>query len=249
MARNLTYFTSDVHLGLDHKDPARREERFVTFLRSIPAEQTEALYLLGDIWDFWYEYDDVVPRGYVRVFAALLDLMDAGVKVYFFRGNHDIWTYSYFESLGMVRLDQPHFVTIAGKRFCLGHGDGLGKGMLGYKLLQWIFHNRTLQRLFSTLHPHLAFGLGNRWSRGSRLAKGETYRFRGAEEPLYQYLDGMKARADYYIFGHYHSHFEGDLPHGGRLLLTRDWMDRSNWYVFDGETVTYVEQKDPRFIR
>lgn len=249
MARNLTYFASDVHLGLDYKYPARREERFVAFLRSIPAAQTEALYLLGDIWDFWYEYDDVVPRGYVRVLAALTALIDDGVKVYFFPGNHDIWTYSYFESLGMVKLQQPHFVTIAGKRFCLGHGDGLGKGMYGYKFLQWIFHNRVLQKLFSTLHPHLAFSLGNRWSRGSRLAKGETYRFQGPEEPLYQYVDKMKERADYYIFGHYHSHYEANLPHGGRLLLTRDWMDRSNWYVFDGETVTYVEQKDPRFVR
>ena len=159
MERNLTYFVSDVHLGLDYKDKARREARFVQFLRDIPAERTAALYMLGDIWDFWYEYEDVVPRGYVRVFAALLSLMDEGVKVYFFQGNHDVWTYSYFEQLGMVKLQQPHFVRIAGKRFCLGHGDGLGKGMTGYKILKWIFHNRTCQRLFSALHPHWAFGL------------------------------------------------------------------------------------------
>ena len=93
--RNLTYFVSDVHLGLDVKNPADREARFVSFLQSIPKDKTEALYMLGDIWDFWYEYHDVVPKGYVRVFASLMDLMDAGVKVYFFQGNHDIWCYHY----------------------------------------------------------------------------------------------------------------------------------------------------------
>ena len=95
-ARTLTYFVSDVHLGLDVNDPADREARFVSFLNSIPRDSTSALYMLGDIWDFWYEYHDVVPKGYVRVFAALMDLMDNGVKVYFFQGNHDIWCYHYF---------------------------------------------------------------------------------------------------------------------------------------------------------
>ena len=112
MPRNLTYFASDVHLGLQVSDPAGREARFVSFLRSIPAAETEALYLLGDIWDFWYEYRDVVPKGYVRVFGALTDLMDAGVKVYFFPGNHDIWAYGYFEELGMKILEQPYVTEI-----------------------------------------------------------------------------------------------------------------------------------------
>ena len=94
--RRLTYFVSDVHLGLNVRNPEDRERRFVSFLKSIDPQETEALYLLGDIWDFWYEWKDVVPKGYVRVFAALLDLMDGGVKVYFFQGNHDVWTYSYF---------------------------------------------------------------------------------------------------------------------------------------------------------
>ena len=122
MDRHLTYFASDVHLGLDVKGPEEREKRFVSFLKGIPAAQTEALYLLGDIWDFWYEYRDVVPKGYLRVLSALQDLMDGGVKVYFFQGNHDVWTYSYFESLGMIPLVQPHLAVIGGKLFCLGHG-------------------------------------------------------------------------------------------------------------------------------
>ena len=137
--RHLTYFVSDVHLGLEVGNPALRERRFVKFLRDIPAEETESLYLLGDIWDFWYEYRDVVPKGYVQVFAALTDLIAAGVKVYFFEGNHDMWSFGYFEQLGMVRCAQPYPVTIGSRRFCLGHGDGLGPGMYGYKLMRWGF--------------------------------------------------------------------------------------------------------------
>ena len=130
MGKKLTYFVSDVHLGLQVADPAAREARFVGFLRSLP-EETAALYLLGDIWDFWYEYRDVVPKGYVRVLAAIQDLMDRGVDVYFLQGNHDVWTYSYFEELGMKRLEQPALVEIGGRMFCLGHGDGLGPAPLG----------------------------------------------------------------------------------------------------------------------
>ena len=128
--RNLTYFVSDVHLGLDVKNPADREARFVSFLQSIPKDKTEALYMLGDIWDFWYEYHDVVPKGYVRVFASLMDLMDAGVKVYFFQGNHDIWCYHYFQDMGIIILQQPYVVNIAGKVFwkLLSHWNSPTKG-------------------------------------------------------------------------------------------------------------------------
>ena len=147
MNRKLTYFVSDVHLGLQVDDPSAREARFVDFLRSLP-EETAALYLLGDVWDFWYEYRDVVPKGYVRVFGAIADLIDRGVDVYFFQGNHDVWTYSYFEELGMKRLEQPSLVEIGGRMFCLGHGDGLGPVPLGYRFLRGVFHSRVLQFLF-----------------------------------------------------------------------------------------------------
>ena len=237
--RTLTYFVSDVHLGLDVKDPAGREARFVRFLRSIPADRTETLYLMGDIWDFWYEYRDVVPRGYVRVFAALTDLMDAGVKVRFFTGNHDIWAYSYFESLGMERMEQPAVVELAGKTFCLGHGDGLGPGMRGYKIMRAIFHNRFLQILFSGLHPWFAFRLGNGWSRRSRLAKDRPYVFRGADEPLYRWAVDFaaKEKVDYFIFGHYHAPVDLTLPDGARLMVLKDWMETSPYFLFDGEEV------------
>ena len=236
--RKLVYFVADVHLGLDVNKPADREARFVSFLRSIPKDTTLALYMLGDIWDFWYEYRDVVPKGYVRVFSALMDLMDAGVKVYFFQGNHDIWCYRYFEELGIQILQQPYLVKIGGKVFCLGHGDGLGPGDYSYKAMRWLFHNSTCQKLFSSLiHPTLAFKIGNGWSRKSRLARNEEYFFNGKDEPLYKFADrfSRKQKVDYFIFGHFHTKVDLMLPSGARLIVLKDWVksQSSNWIVFD----------------
>ena len=238
MDRKLTYFVSDVHLGLQVNDPAGRERRFVDFLTSLP-EETAALYLLGDIWDFWYEYRDVVPKGYVRVFAALQSLMDRGVDVYFFQGNHDIWTYSYFEELGMKKLTQPSVVEIEGKRFCLGHGDGLGPTPFGYRLIKFIFNNRTIQTLFSMLHPWIAYRIGNVWSKHSRLSHNEEYVFRGAEESLYKFSENYSTenKVDYFIFGPYHAAADETLPGGARLLLLKDWMTSSPYISFDGSNL------------
>ena len=236
--RTLVYFVSDVHLGLDVNDPADRESRFVKFLNSIPKDRTMALFMLGDIWDFWYEYRDVVPKGYVRVCASLMDLMDAGVKVYFFQGNHDIWCYHYFESMGIEILQQPFPLEIGGKVFCLGHGDGLGPGHFWYKVMRWAFRNKVCQWLFSTfLHPTVAFRIGTGWSKKSRVARNEEYVFRGEDEPLYKFaVDFSKeVHVDYFIFGHFHTSVDMALPGGGRLLVLKDWMQpqSSNWIVFD----------------
>ncbi len=235
--RTLDYFVSDVHLGLDVKDPAGREARFVSFLSSIPRERTRALYLLGDIWDFWYEYHDVVPKGYVRVFAQLLDLMDAGVQVFFFQGNHDIWCFHYFESLGIRILQQPCVVEIGGRTFCLGHGDGLGPGHFWYKVMRKGFRCRFLQSIFSLLHPYLAFRLGKGWSKKSRVAKSREYVFRGADEPLYKFAVefSRSTQVDYFIFGHFHVSENIALPTGARLMILKDWMEpqSSNFILFD----------------
>lgn len=237
--RKLTFFVADVHLGLDVKDKDGREARFVSFLRAIPKDKTAALYMLGDIWDFWYEYRDVVPRGYARVFGALTDLIDAGVKVYFFQGNHDIWCYSYFSSLGIKVLDQPYRCRIGSKTFCMAHGDGLGPGMYMYKLMKWTLHARFFQRLFSSLHPWLAFSLGNGWSKRSRIAKSLEYKFRGADEPLYKWVKKADSveRADFYIFGHFHTSVDMTMPSGARLMILKDWMNGSPYFFFDGETL------------
>lgn len=240
-SRTLTYFVSDVHLGLDVKDPAGREARFVSFLRSIPKDRTEALYMLGDIWDFWYEYHDVVPKGYVRVFSSLMDLMDAGVKVYFFQGNHDIWCFHYFQDMGIKVLQQPYVVNIGGKVFCLGHGDGLGPGHNWYKLMRWGFRNPFFQWLFSLLHPYVAFRFGKGWSKKSRVAKTREYVFKGQDEPLYQFAEEFAARThvDYFVFGHFHCNVQMKMPGGPELIVLKDWMDGSSYMYFDG-TSTFV---------
>lgn len=236
--RRFVYFVSDVHLGLEVADPAGREARFVRFLESIPKEETVALYMLGDIWDFWYEYRDLVPKGYVRVFAALMDLIGSGVKVYFFQGNHDMWCYSYFRELGIEILQQPYLLEAGGKTFCIGHGDGLGPGDLSYKMMRGLFRNRFCQRMFSSLlHPTLAFKIGKTWSKGSRLARNEEYIFRAQEEPLYKFAlkYSRTKKVDYFIFGHFHTGVDMTLPTGARLLVMRDWVSSqsSNFIVFD----------------
>jgi UDP-2,3-diacylglucosamine hydrolase len=239
MSRSLTYFASDTHLGLPVGDPAGRERSFVQFLKGIDPARTEAVYLLGDIFDFWYEYRYVVPKGSARVLGALTDLIDAGVKVYFFQGNHDYWTFHYFEELGMVKLQQPHVAEIGGKRFCLGHGDGLGPGNRWYKFVKGVFSQRWAQVLFSALHPWFAFRLATGWSHRSRTGKPIAYTFRGADEPLYQFCMDFQSHTpvDYFLFGHYHSRV--DMPVGqARLLMLGDWMTAPNWMVFDSEEST-----------
>lgn len=233
------YFLSDAHLGswaLEHR--RMQERRLVRFLDNIKTKAA-AVYLLGDMFDFWYEYKFVVPKGYTRFLGKLSELTDMGIEVHYFTGNHDIWAYSYFESLGMERMEQPAVVQIAGKTFCLGHGDGLGPGMRGYKVMRGIFHNRFLQRAFSSLHPWLAFRLGNGWSRQSRLAKDKPYDFRGEAEPLYQWCADFASRqhVDWFIFGHYHTQADLTLPGGARLLLLPDWMEKSPYFLFDGLSV------------
>lgn len=239
MHKTKSYFVSDVHLGLQVADPAARERRFADFLQSLP-EDAAAVYMLGDIWDFWYEYRDVVPKGYVRVFAAIQGLIDRGVDVYFMTGNHDIWAYSYFEELGMKRIAQPYLVEIAGKKFCLGHGDGLGPVPFGYKLIQNIFHCRPLQVMFSMLHPWIAYRIGNAWSRHSRLSHDEVYEFKGEEEPLYEFISEYEKEhaVDFFIFGHYHAHVDMQTPAGARLLILKDWISSSPYIVFDGSEFT-----------
>ena len=234
-----TFFVADVHLGLNAGNPKERERDFTAFLKSLPSD-TEALYLMGDIWDFWYEYRDVVPRGYVRVLGALADLVDRGVRVCFFQGNHDVWTYSYFrDEIGMVPLDQPFIVDIAGKRFCLGHGDGLGPGDKGYKRLRMLFHNTIAQRLFSMLHPWVAYRIGNNWSKHNRLARGVRYEFRGTDEPLYRFADSFgpaNGGIDYYVFGHYHCEVRMPVESGGELFVLGDWLHGRNYLSYEKDS-------------
>lgn len=236
-----TYFVSDVHLGLQAFDPRGREERFVSFLRSIDNDRTDALYMLGDIWDFWYEWKSTVPKGYVDVFAAIRSLLSHGIKVYFCTGNHDIWAYSYFEELGMTRLPQPALVKVAGKTLCVGHGDGLGVRDPGYKVLRTVFHSRIAQLLFSSLiHPTLAMALGNAWSRHNRLARGEKYVWKGKAEPLVAWCENFlqQRKVDGFVFGHYHVSVNEALNDGTPLVILDSWIERDSVFCISQEALS-----------
>lgn len=245
------YFVSDVHLGAAFCDNRELERRFVSFIDKVREEKAAALYLLGDIFDFWYEYRYVIPRGHTRALGALARLCDSGTKVYFFRGNHDVWVYDYFEKeIGMTVLKQPHVREIGGKMFCIGHGDGLGKTDRAFRFIRWAFYNRTLQVLFSSLHPRWAFGLGYAWARHSRKVKNDPerayrYMFSGKREPLYYYADGFGSLyrvghddcgIDYYVFGHYHTPGRVTVPSGGELIILSCWVDGGDYAVYqDGQ--------------
>ena len=232
------YFVSDVHLGLRLRDPEDREARFVHFLKGVPRD-ARALYLLGDIWDFWYEYRDVIPKEGIRVVAELIAMMDAGVEVYFFEGNHDMWSYSFFESIGMKKLKQPYIAEIDGQVFCLGHGDLLGGARFSYRLMMAVFHSRVARWLFSTLHPWLAFRFGLGWSNGNR-RKHTPYHFGQQDEPLLHFAEELssKQHIDYFIFGHFHDSVDLRLSTGARFFIVKDWMDGGEPYLyFSGTTV------------
>jgi len=238
--RKLVYFTSDVHLGLRSIDPKEREDRFVAWLKTVPRD-AKALYLLGDIWDFWYEYHDVIPNEATRVIAQLIDLMDNGVEVWFMPGNHDIWCYHYFESIGIRKIVQPYYTKIGEKTFCLAHGDGLMDPRRGYRFMLWIFHNRVAQALFSALHPRLAFKFGTSWSKKSRYSHS-PYQWKGAEEPLYRFTEAEMAEgrmADYYVYGHYHVSAHEVFPGGSELFVNDSWLTGGTPYlIFDGQSLT-----------
>jgi UDP-2,3-diacylglucosamine hydrolase len=145
-----------------------------------------------------------------------------------------VWTYSYFEELGMKRLEQPALVEIGGRMFCLGHGDGLGPVPLGYRFLRGVFHSRVLQFLFSMLHPWIAFRLGNGWSKKNRLSRHEEYVFKGEEEPLYKFAAEFEKnhKVDCFVFGHYHCDVSMKTPGGADFIVLKDWMDGSPFYLY-----------------
>ena len=246
----LYYFIADTHLGLDYKDPQKREKAFASFLAGLP-QDTSKIFLLGDIFDFWYEYKDVIPRKFTRTLGALASLADRGVEINFMNGNHDIWTYSYLQKeIGVKIYAQPWVVEIENTRFCLGHGDGLWDTSSSYKFLQSVFKCRFLQILFSCIHPRWAFLLGNGWSRHNRLTryKGENdesqrlYRDKTIKESAawasrFQSEQPSDKKIDHFIFGHYHVSFTEEVEGGGDVSILGDWVHHPDYLVFDGKTL------------
>ncbi len=240
--RNKYYFVSDVHLGVSGLDSRELENKFVRFLDAA-AKDAAAIYLLGDIFDYWYEYRYVIPCGHTRALGKLAEVCDSGVPVYFFKGNHDVWAYRYFEQeIGMKVLEQPYIANINGARICMGHGDGLGKTDAGFRFIRWMFHNRFLQWLFSGIHPRWSMALGYSWAAHSRKKKsGANHKYKCVGGSIYKYADNCGKHCarekgegiDFYIFGHYHHPSRVIIPSGGEMIILGPWTDGGEYAVFN----------------
>lgn len=234
------YFASDAHLGFPTISEGReRENIFVNWLNSIEADCSE-LYLVGDIFDFWYEYKRVVPRGFVRTLGTLARFTDNGIPVHFFTGNHDVWAFNYLHTeIGLTMHYEPLATIIGGQKFYIAHGDGLGPGDWSYKLLKIAFTSKFLQFLFSRLHPNFAFGLAHVWSRKSRYSKGIEATFNGLNnEYLYHHsLNVLKNNHfDYFIYGHRHLLINEKITDKSRFIYLGDWLYNFSYGVFNGTT-------------
>jgi UDP-2,3-diacylglucosamine hydrolase len=234
------FFLSDLHLGMHPREKSLlREKKVVEFLERIRHE-AEEIYLLGDIFDYWFEYRRVVPRGFTRFLGEIARISDSGVKVNFFTGNHDVWVFDYLPvEIGVEVFRQPVTRVYGGKKFFIAHGDGLGPDQTGYKMLKWLFTNRTAQWLYARLHPNFATGFALRWSKKSRYVKGVAVEFLGEDREHLILFAREKLREehfDYFIFGHRHLPLEFDLG-GSRLFYLGDWIENFSYAVWDGESL------------
>lgn len=234
------YFASDFHLGVPtYEQSLVREHRIVRWLDSI-RHDAEELYLLGDVFDFWFEYKTVVPRGYVRLLGKLAELSDSGIKIHYFTGNHDMWTFDYLEKeLNVTIYRAPIEREYNGKTFYIGHGDGLGPGDHGYKFIKKVFASKVCQWLFARLHPNFGIGIANYFSKKSRIATGTTdEKFLGEEKEwlvIYSREILAKKHFDYLIFGHRHLPLDIKID-DSRYLNLGDWIRYFTYGVFDGES-------------
>ena len=245
-AKNKIFFASDFHLGLKAGDtPLSREKKVVSWLEKVSEEATE-IYLLGDIFDFWWEYRLVVPRGFTRFLGTVASLTDKGIPVHFFTGNHDMWTFNYLsDECGMIIHDSPLTTTLNGKIFHLAHGEGLGTLDNGYKILLKIFRNKPLRKMYSALHPSIGVGIGHMWSLNSRLGKGLSKEFLGEEkEDLLRYANEISSqqKIDYFIFGHRHLAMTYKLKNGSEVFILGDWINKSSYVEWDGKNLSLKVQ-------
>lgn len=245
------YFLSDAHLGSRAIQHGRmHERRLVNFLDSIK-HKAAAVYMLGDMFDFWYEYKMVVPRGYTRFLGKVSELTDLGVEVHFFIGNHDIWCSDYLEKeCGVILHRQPLTTEIYGREFYLAHGDGLGDPDKKFKILRSMFHNRFLQKAFSNIHPRWSIDFGLSWAKHSRLKhdeEGEPQYLGEQNEHLVVYSkEYLKTHPEinFFIYGHRHIELDLMLSKTSRVLILGDWIKLFSYAVFDGENLfleNYIE--------
>lgn len=222
------YFASDFHLGTPSNDPSLiREKKVVKWLRKIKSN-AEHIFILGDIFDFWFEYKYTIPKGFTRLQGTLMDIRDEGIPITFFSGNHDIWMFHYFQDeFGIPVYRDPAFINIDNKKFLIGHGDGLGPGDRKYKFIKKLFENPVNQWMFKWIHPDIAFRIANRYSKKSRLKNlHKDHEFKGDDEWLFQYCKEIEKNDhyDYYIFGHRHLPFIIEINNNSRYINIGDWI-------------------------
>ena len=234
-----TYFLSDFHLGTPNEQASlEREKRICKFLDEISTD-AKAVYFVGDIFDFWFEYKTVVPKGFLRFFSRLVMLKEKGIDVFIFTGNHDLWMKDYFEKeLQIPVYFKPIKKEIDGKHFFIGHGDGLGPGDKGFKRMKKVFTNPLAQWLFRWIHPDIGVGIANYFSRTSRIATAlADERNFGDDEWLLQYCKRKIATThfDYFIFGHRHLPLNISIANNSIYINLGDWLRYNTYAVFDGE--------------
>ncbi|MEN8248346.1 MAG: UDP-2,3-diacylglucosamine diphosphatase [Bacteroidota bacterium] len=242
------YFASDFHLGTpNHEDSLIREKKLVRWLTKIEKD-ADAIFLLGDIFDFWFEYKKAIPKGFVRFQGKLAELADKGLKIYFFTGNHDMWMYDYFpQEFGIKVYHDPVQLNIGETKMLIGHGDGLGPGDKNYKRLKKIFKSRFNQKAFSMLHPGIGISMAHNWSKRSRLANTKYEEvFHGEDENLLLYCKRKEESEhhDYYIFGHRHLILDLEVSKNSKYLNPGDWVNHSSYIVFDGKSCELLDYQD-----
>lgn len=239
-------FISDIHLGARYMGDTRTHEaRVVNFLRN-EAHDADSLYLLGDILDYWFEYRNVVPRGFIRFFGELAALSDAGVKITWMTGNHDIWLFDYLrDELGIEVVDAPYIVRKIGtRRFILAHGDRIGRTTAGFRFICSLFRNKVCQKLYSGLHPRITVPFAKAWSNSSRCGKGtiDDAERKAQIHTLVEDADKLaKANPDinFIVMGHHHIPLDIPLPQSSvRLIVLGDWIDNDTYAIFDGNDIT-----------
>ena len=241
-SNNKIYFLSDFHLGApNHEGSLVREKRIVSFLDEARKDAI-AIFILGDLFDFWYEYKHVVPKGYVRILGKLAEISDQGIPIHFFVGNHDMWMNNYFQKeLNIPIYFNPTSFEFYGKKFLVGHGDGLGPGDHGYKFLKKIFRNKFLQKLFGLIPPTIGIGLANYFSKKSRIQTGNSNEvFMGEDQEwLVTYCKEalQKDHYDYFIFGHRHLPLQIELSQNSTYFNLGDWIQYSSYVEFDGKEI------------
>ncbi len=242
------YFLSDFHLGVPNAAASlQREKTIVRFLDEIK-QDAEEVFIVGDMFDFWFEYKTVVPKGFVRILGKLAELSDSGIKLHFFVGNHDMWVRTYFqEELNMQVYFEPARFEFNGKKFLVGHGDGQGPGDHKYKFLKKIFRSPLCQWLFGIIPPSIGMGLANYFSQKSRQAdKSYEEVFLGEENEwliIYSREILQKEAIDYFIFGHRHLAIDFTLSATSRYINLGEWINFNSYAVFDGITTTLAYYK------